>query len=149
MRTSAGWRRAAINLLHHIETVKKAGINPVVCINAFYTDTDNEIKAVRRPVRDAGARVALSRHWEHGGEGALEFADAVVDACEEPNDFKFLYDLDTPLSKRIELIAKEVYGADGVSYSAGGGSQAEADGGRSGNEGDGHLHGQDPPVPVP
>ncbi|MCK5545260.1 MAG: formate--tetrahydrofolate ligase, partial [Desulfobulbaceae bacterium] len=49
--------------------------------------------------------------------GALEFADAVVDACEEPNDFKFLYDLDTPLSKRIELIAKEVYGADGVSYS--------------------------------
>ena len=80
------------NLIHHIETVKKAGINPVVCINAFYTDTDNEIAAVRRLAEGAGARVALSRHWEHGGDGALEFADAVVDACEEPNDFKFLYD---------------------------------------------------------
>ncbi len=106
------------NLLHHIATVKKAGINPVVCINAFFTDTDNEIKAVRRLCESAGARVALSRHWEHGGEGALEFADAVVDACEEENNFKFLYELDTPLDKRIELIAKEVYGADGVSYTA-------------------------------
>ena len=114
---NVGWvEKGCVNLLHHIKTVKKAGINPVVCINAFYTDTDNEIKAVRRLCEAAGARVALSRHWEKGGEGALEFADAVIDACNEPNDFKFLYDLDTPLSKRIELIAKEVYGADGVSY---------------------------------
>ncbi len=114
---NVGWvEEGCKNLLHHIATVKKAGINPVVCINAFYTDTDNEIKAVRRLCESAGARVALSRHWEKGGEGALEFADAVVDACEEPNDFKFLYDLEAPLSKRIELIAKEVYGADGVSY---------------------------------
>lgn len=115
---NVGWvEQGCANLIHHIETVKKAGINPVVCINAFYTDTDNEIKAVRRLAEAAGARVALSRHWEHGGEGALEFADAVVDACEEPNDFKFLYGLETPLSERIDLIAKEVYGADGVSYS--------------------------------
>jgi formate--tetrahydrofolate ligase len=104
------------NLVHHIKTVKKAGINPVVCINAFYTDTDNEIKTVRRIAEAAGARVALSRHWEKGGDGALEFADAVIDACNEKNDFKFLYELDTPLRKRIELIAKEVYGADGVDY---------------------------------
>jgi formate--tetrahydrofolate ligase len=116
-KENVGWvEEGCKNLLHHIETVKKAGINPVVCINAFYTDTDNEIKAVRRICEAAGARVALSRHWEHGGDGALEFADAVVDACEEPNDFKFLYDLSDPLDKRIELIAKEVYGADGVSY---------------------------------
>ncbi len=116
---NVGWVEAGTqNLLHHIETVKKAGINPVVCINAFFTDTDNEIKAVRRLCEAAGARVALSRHWEHGGEGALEFADAVVDACEEENNFKFLYELDTPLDKRIELIAKQVYGADGVSYTA-------------------------------
>ncbi len=116
---NVGWvEKGCVNLLHHIKTVKKAGINPVVCINAFYTDTDNEIKAVRRLCEAAGARVALSRHWEKGGEGALEFADAVIDACNEPNDFKFLYDLDTPLSKRIELIAKEVYGAEGVSYTA-------------------------------
>ena len=116
---NVGWvEEGCKNLIHHIETVKKAGINPVVCVNAFYTDTDAEIEAVRRLGELAGARVALSRHWEHGGDGALEFADAVVDACEEPNNFKFLYDLDTPLSERIELIAREVYGANGVSYSA-------------------------------
>ncbi len=114
---NVGWvEKGCENLVHHIKTVKKAGINPVVCINAFYTDTDNEIKAVRRLAEAAGARVALSRHWEKGGDGALEFADAVVDACNEKNDFKFLYDLSTPLRKRIELIAKEVYGADGVDY---------------------------------
>ncbi len=105
------------NLLHHIETVKKAGINPVVCINAFYTDTENEIKAVRRLCEQAGARAAISRHWQYGGDGALEFADAVIEACEEENQFRFLYELDTPLQKRIELIAREVYGADGVSFS--------------------------------
>ena len=59
------------NLVHHIKTVKKAGINPVVCINAFFTDTDNEINAVRRLAEAAGARVALSKHWQYGGEGAL------------------------------------------------------------------------------
>jgi formate--tetrahydrofolate ligase len=104
------------NLIHHIKVAKKSGMNPVVCINAFYTDTDNEIKAVRRLAEAAGARVALSRHWEKGGEGALEFADAVIDACNEKNDFKFLYELTAPLKKRIELIATEVYGADGVDY---------------------------------
>ncbi len=116
---NVGWvEKGCSNLIHHINNVKKAGINPVVCINAFYTDTDNEIKKVRELAEAAGARVALSRHWEKGGEGALEFADAVVDACEEPNDFKLLYELDMPLRQRIELIAKEVYGADGVEYSA-------------------------------
>lgn len=104
------------NLVHHINTIKKAGINPVVCINAFHTDTDNEIKTVRRLAESAGARVALSKHWQYGGEGALELADAVIDACNEPNDFKYLYELSTPLRQRIELIAKEVYGADGVEY---------------------------------
>ncbi len=106
------------NLIHHIKTVKKAGINPVVCINAFYTDTDNEIKTVRRLAEKAGARVALSRHWEYGGDGALEFADAVIEACNEKNRFKLLYNLNMPLRKRIEKIAKEVYGAAGVDYSA-------------------------------
>ena len=104
------------NLIHHIKTVRKAGISPVVCINAFHTDTENEIKAVRRLAEAAGARVAVSKHWQYGGEGALEFADAVIEACEEPNDFKFLYELETPLRERIHLIATEVYGADGVEY---------------------------------
>ncbi|MCD5417857.1 formate--tetrahydrofolate ligase [Candidatus Bipolaricaulota bacterium] len=104
------------NLVHHINTVKKAGINPVVCINAFSTDTKAEIGLVRKIATAAGARVAVSEHWLRGGAGALEFADAVIDACEEKNDFKLLYGLEMPLRQRIELIAKEVYGADGVSY---------------------------------
>jgi formate--tetrahydrofolate ligase len=105
------------NLIHHVENVRKAGISPVVCINAFHTDTDEEIKKVRELAENAGARVALSRHWEKGGDGALEFADAVVDACEEETDFKMLYELDMPVKDRIEKVAKEVYGADGVEYS--------------------------------
>lgn len=105
------------NLIHHINTVKKAGINPVVCINAFYTDTMNEINVVRRLAEGAGARVALSKHWQFGGAGALELADAVIDACSEPNDFHFLYDLSTPLRTRIEHIACEVYGAEGIEFS--------------------------------
>ncbi len=118
MQENVGWvEKGTENLLHCVNIVKKSGINPVVCINAFYTDTDNEIKAVRRICEAAGARVALSRHWQYGGEGAVELAEAVVDACNEPNDFKFLYELDTPLRTRIELIAKQVYGADGVEYS--------------------------------
>jgi len=108
--------KGTANLVHHIQTVKKAGINPVVCINAFFKDTKDEIGAVRRLAEAAGARVAVSEHWLKGGDGALEFADAVVDACEEKNQFKLLYDLSLPLRQRIELIAKEVYGADGVSY---------------------------------
>lgn len=116
---NVGWvEQGCENLLHHIRTVKKAGINPVVCINSFYTDTKDEIAAVRRLAEAEGARVAVSEHWLKGGNGALEFADAVVDACQEANEFKLLYQLDLPLRQRIELIAKEVYGADGVSYAA-------------------------------
>ena len=104
------------NLIHLINVIKKSGMSPVVCINAFHTDTDKEIETVRRLAEEAGARVALSKHWQYGGDGALELADAVVEACEEKNEFKFLYELETPLRQRIELIAKEVYGADGVEY---------------------------------
>lgn len=106
------------NLVHHIQTVKKAGINPVVCINAFYTDTENEINAVKRLAEFAGARVAVSKHWLLGGDGATDLADAVIDACNEPAHFKYLYELAMPLRARIELMAKEVYGADGVDFSA-------------------------------
>ncbi len=104
------------NLLHHIETVKKSGIKPVVCINRFSTDTDREVELVRRAVERAGARCAVSEHWLKGGEGALELADAVIEACQEPVEFRYLYPLDMPLRKRVELIAREVYGADGVSW---------------------------------
>ena len=108
--------KGCANLIRHIQTVKKAGISPVVCINPFSTDTESEIAEIKRHAEAAGARVAVSRHWLKGGDGALELTDAVIDACSDNNDFKFLYDLDMPLSKRIETIAKEVYGADGVKY---------------------------------
>ena len=104
------------NLIAHIETVKKSGITPVVCINQFKFDTPEEIKVIRDIAEKAGAKVALSNHWAKGGEGALELADAVMDACKEKNDFHHLYDLDMPIKERIEKIAREVYGADGVEY---------------------------------
>lgn len=108
--------KGCANMVHHISTLRKAGINPVVCINAFHTDTKDEIAAVRRAAEAAGARCALSEHWAKGGDGALELADAVIDACNDKVDFKFLYPLEMPLRQRVEIIAKEVYGADGVSW---------------------------------
>ncbi len=110
--------RGIPNMVHHINTIRKSGINPVVCINAFHTDTKDEIALVRRHAEAAGARCALSEHWAKGGEGALEFADAVIDACNEPGEFKFLYPLEMKLRDRVALVAKEVYGADGVSWTA-------------------------------
>ena len=104
------------NLLAHIETVKKSGVRPVVCINSFHTDTKAEVALIRRVAEANGAMCALSEHWLKGGDGAIELAETVVSACKEKNNFKFLYDLETPLRKRIELIAKEVYGANGVTY---------------------------------
>ena len=106
------------NMIHMIGVIRKAGINPVVCINRFYTDTDEECKIVRKAAEAAGARCAESKHWELGGDGALEFADAVIEACDEENNFQFLYPLEMKLRDRVDKIAKEVYGADGVSWTA-------------------------------
>jgi formate--tetrahydrofolate ligase len=104
------------NLLAHLATVRKSGLRPVVCLNQFHTDTPEEHARVRRAVEAAGGRCAVSQHWRHGGEGARELAEAVVEACREPKDFRFLYELSLPLRERIERIAREVYGADGVTY---------------------------------
>ena len=104
------------NLLHHIETIKKSGVKVVVCINCFSSDTKKEIALVKRAAEGAGVHCAVSQHWAKGGEGALELADAVVDACKKGNDFKFLYPLEMKLRERVDRIAKEVYGADGVSW---------------------------------
>ena len=106
------------NMLHHINTIRTSGINPVVCINSFHTDTKDEIAAVRKAAEAAGARCAVSSHWADGGDGALEFADAVIDACKEETNFDFLYPIDMKLRDRVEKIAKVVYGADGVSWTA-------------------------------
>ena len=104
------------NLLHHIETIKKSGVKVVVCINCFSSDTKKEIALVKRAAEGAGVHCAVSQHWAKGGEGALELADSVVDACKKGNDFKFLYPLEMKLRQRVDRIAKEVYGADGVSW---------------------------------
>jgi len=109
--------KGCANLIACIEIVKKSGVRPVVCINHFYTDSDAELALVKKVAEQAGAYAAVSKHWLQGGEGARALAEAVVAAANEPNQFKFLYDLTLPLRQRVELIAKEVYGADGVVFS--------------------------------
>ena len=105
------------NLLHHAETIRKSGITPVVCINRFYTDTDAELALVRRICHEHGLRCAVSDHWRYGGAGAEELAREVMAACEEPSQLRFLYPDDMPLRERVERIAREVYGAEGVDWS--------------------------------
>ena len=104
------------NMEHHIKNIRKAGINPVVCINAFHTDTKKEIALVRKYAEKAGARCAVSTHWADGGDGAVEFAEAVKEACDEKTKFKFLYPKEMKLRARVEKIAKTIYGASGVSW---------------------------------
>ena len=106
------------NLLAHIEIVKRSKVKPVVCINHFSSDTQAELQLVKKIAESSGAYVAISKHWLEGGEGAKELAKKVIDVCEEKNDFEFLYELDLPISKKIEKIAKEIYGAEGVEYSS-------------------------------
>jgi methylenetetrahydrofolate dehydrogenase (NADP+)/methenyltetrahydrofolate cyclohydrolase/formyltetrahydrofolate synthetase len=105
------------NLLHHLHIVRESGINPVVCINKFQTDTKDEIRVVRSAVEAAGARCAVSDHWGKGGDGALELADAVLEACAEDTEFRYLYPMTMKLRDRVETIAQEIYGADGVAWS--------------------------------
>ncbi|MCX6262629.1 MAG: formate--tetrahydrofolate ligase [Bacteroidia bacterium] len=102
------------NLTHHIHTVKLSGVIPVVCMNSFNTDTREELKLVRRYAEAEGARFAVSEQWAKGGEGALELADAVIDACQERVDFQFLYPVEMPLRERVNVIAKSIYGAEEV-----------------------------------
>jgi formyltetrahydrofolate synthetase len=114
------------NLVAHINTVRKSGVRPVVCVNSFYTDTKAEIELVRRIAEQNGALAAVSDHWLRGGEGAKELAEAVVAACQEKNDFRFLYEPSWPLRRQVETIAKEIYGADGVTYSPEAAQKAQA-----------------------
>jgi len=113
------------NMLHHINTIRTSGINPVVCINCFPTDTKEEIAMVRRAAEAAGARCAVATHWANGGDGALELADAVIDACNDDNHFQFLYPLEMKLRERVDKIAKVVYGADGVDWNPGAEAKAK------------------------
>jgi formate--tetrahydrofolate ligase len=105
------------NLIHMIGVIRKSGMNPVVCVNCFPTDTKAEIDLVKKRAEEAGARCAASTHFMDGGDGALELADAVIDACEEESKFEFLYPMDMPLRERVDTIAREVYGGEGADWS--------------------------------
>jgi formate--tetrahydrofolate ligase len=108
--------KGCANLVHHINIIRASGINPVVCVNNFPTDTKEELAIVRKAAEAAGARCAVSTHYANGGAGAQELTDAVKEACQEKNNFKFLYPNEMKLRERVEKIAKVVYGADGVSW---------------------------------
>jgi formate--tetrahydrofolate ligase len=106
------------NLEKHIENIKKFGLNPVVAINAFPTDTEEEVKLVQDKCAAMGVQAIVANGWAKGGDGMTDLADAVVAEIESgKNDFKALYDWNISIKDKIETIAKEIYGADGVDYS--------------------------------
>ncbi len=109
--------KGVANMIHHINIIKKSGIKPVVCVNRFHTDTDAEIAFVKKAAEEAGARCAASTHWADGGDGALDLADVVMEAAQEVTDFNFLYPMEMKLRERVDVIAKTIYGADGVAWS--------------------------------
>ena len=106
----------APNLRKQIENVRLHGVSPVVAINAFPTDHPSEHAAIREVAEGMGARVAVCNHFTEGGAGAVELAEAVAEAAEEPSRFRFLYPEEASLREKIETIATKVYGADGVAY---------------------------------
>jgi formyltetrahydrofolate synthetase len=107
------------NLEKHYENAQKFGVPVVVAINRFHTDTEEELKFIQNRCKEhcGVSHAVVTNHWEEGGAGAVELAKAVVEAAEEPSNFKFLYPLDISIKEKIETIAKEIYGADGVDYS--------------------------------
>jgi formyltetrahydrofolate synthetase len=105
------------NMQHHIKNARRFGVNVVVAVNSFKDDTPAEVELVRKAAIEAGAEDAVvARHWMEGGAGAVKLAEAVVAACEKPTNFKFLYPLEWSIKEKIEIICKEIYGADGVDY---------------------------------
>ena len=107
-------KKGIVNLEKHIENLKKYGVPIVVTLNAFVSDTDKETQYVKQFCEERGASFALSEVWEKGGEGGINLANKVLEALEKPSDFKLLYPDDMPIAKKIETVAKEIYGADGV-----------------------------------
>lgn len=109
--------KGCVNMVVHIHNAMRFGIPVVVAINRFKDDTPAEIELVRKVAIAAGAEDAvMSNHWTEGGKGAVELGKAVMSACEKPGDFKFLYPLEMSIKEKIETIAKEIYGADGVEF---------------------------------
>jgi formate--tetrahydrofolate ligase len=116
----------ADNLRKQIENIKLHGVSPVVAINAFPTDHPSEHQAIREIAEEMGVRVAVSNHFTEGGAGAVELAEAVAEAAEEPSSFQFLYPDEAPLREKIEAVATKVYGAKGVEYDIQAGAQIDS-----------------------
>jgi formyltetrahydrofolate synthetase len=111
-------RKGLPNLERHIQNALKYGVNVVVAVNSFATDTPAEVELIRKAALEFGAMDAVvSTHWADGGKGAIKLAEAVIKAAEKPTKFKFLYPLDESIKEKIETIACEIYRADGVDYS--------------------------------
>ena len=108
--------RGLVNLGAHVENMKKYGIPVIVAINRFLTDTDAEIAVLADFCKTLGVEYSLSEVFAKGGEGGTDLAKKIVAACEQPSEFRYLYDEKLPIKDKIETIAKEIYGADGVDY---------------------------------
>jgi formyltetrahydrofolate synthetase len=105
------------NLQHHIKNTLRFGIPVVIAVNSFKSDTPAEVDLVRQAALEAGAEDSIvCTHWMEGGKGAVKLAEAVIKAAEKPSDFRFLYPLDWSIKQKIEILCKEIYGADGVDY---------------------------------
>ena len=115
-------KKGLVNLERHIESMKKYNVPVVVAINKFITDTDSEVQVIRDYCKELGVEVALCEIWEKGGEGGKELVEKVLSAIDEneksETKFKPLYDLDLTVQEKVEKIAKEIYGADGVNFTA-------------------------------
>jgi formyltetrahydrofolate synthetase len=109
--------KGGANLAKHVENARLFGLPVVVAVNSFKYDTEAEIKLMQKIATEAGAEGAFKcTHWMHGGQGAVELAEAVIGAAQKTSRFEFLYPLDWPIKKKIETIAIKIYGADGVDY---------------------------------
>ena len=106
----------AANLMKQIDNIRLHGVSPVVAINAFPSDHESEYEVIREVAKERGARVAVCNHFSEGGAGAVELAEAVAEAAEEPSSFRFLYPERASLREKIEAIATKVYGAKDVEY---------------------------------
>lgn len=111
-------KKGIVNLERHVKNVKKYGLEPVVALNAFVHDTKEETEYVQQWAKENGVRLALTEVWEKGGKGGIDLANEVLEVLDEPQDFKYLYELDLPLEEKIETIVKEIYGGSKVTFSS-------------------------------
>ena len=109
-------KKGMTNLAKHIENIQKFGLPIVVAINAFPTDTENELQELKALCESMGASVSISEAWAKGGEGAIDLAQKVIEATEKPSNFQYMYDVNHSIKDKINAIATKIYGADGVNY---------------------------------